>query len=216
MLLNTAVHHPDGMPIPAPLRLAGARGVLAASTVATTAFLDTTLALASPSLDAATKAAYRAPYRSPERRGGIGGFVADIPVDARHESRAELERIAAGVAALDVPALLLWGPRTRSSATATSTTSSTGCRTPTCTASRAPATSSPRTGRTPERCSRGSATTRDRAARARARRSPRAAAVAERPTTPTFVPIWHGLDDRRDDDASRSSTCRAGVAAPAG
>ena len=34
---------------------------------------------------------------------------------------------------------------TRSSATATSTTSSTGCRTPTCTASRAPATSSPRT-----------------------------------------------------------------------
>ena len=33
MLLNTAVHHPDGTPIPAPLRLAGARGVLAASTV---------------------------------------------------------------------------------------------------------------------------------------------------------------------------------------
>ena len=55
--------------------------------------------------------AYRAPYRSPARREAIGGFVADIPVDARHESHAELERIAAGVAALDVPALLLWGPR---------------------------------------------------------------------------------------------------------
>ena len=40
----------------------------------------------------------------------IGGFVADIPVDARHESFPELERIAAGVAELDVPALLLWGP----------------------------------------------------------------------------------------------------------
>ena len=111
MLLNTAISHPDGIPIPAPLRLAGARGVLAASTVATTAFLDTTLGLASPSLDAATAAAYRAPYRSPERRRAIGGFVADIPVDAGHDSHAELERIAAGVAGLAVPALLLWGPK---------------------------------------------------------------------------------------------------------
>ena len=73
MLLNTAVHHPVGMPIPAPLRLAGARGVLAASTVTTTAFLDTTLALASPAMDAATKAAYRAPYRAAARRRAIGG-----------------------------------------------------------------------------------------------------------------------------------------------
>ncbi|MGZ8803939.1 MAG: alpha/beta fold hydrolase, partial [Microbacterium sp.] len=110
MLLNTAVHHPDGVPIPAPLRVAGARGVLAASTVGTTAFLDTTLALASPPLDAQTKAAYRKPYLSADRRRGIGGFVADIPVGDHHESRRELERISTGVARLDVPALLLWGP----------------------------------------------------------------------------------------------------------
>ncbi len=110
MLLNTAVHHPKGVPIPAPLRVAGARGVLAGSTVATTAFLDTTLSLASPPMDAATKHAYRAPYRSAARRRAIGGFVADIPVDHGHESRSELDRIAAGVAQLDVPALLLWGP----------------------------------------------------------------------------------------------------------
>lgn len=111
MMLNTAIHHPRGVPIPAPLRLAGARGVLAASTVGTTAFLDTTLSLASPALDPAVRDAYRAPYASADRRDGIGGFVADIPVDARHESFAELERIAAGVAALTVPALMVWGPR---------------------------------------------------------------------------------------------------------
>ncbi|KAA9156848.1 alpha/beta fold hydrolase [Microbacterium lushaniae] len=110
VLLNTAVHHPDGVPIPAPLRLAGARGVLAASTVATTAFLDTTLALATPAVDAATRRAYRTPYGSATRRRAIGGFVADIPADGRHPSHPELERIAAGVAELDVPALLLWGP----------------------------------------------------------------------------------------------------------
>ena len=111
ILLNTAIHHPEGTPIPAPLRLAGARGVLAGSTVRTTAFLETTLALASPALAEPVKNAYRAPYRSAARRRGIGGFVADIPVDSRHESSGELERIAAGVARLDVPALLLWGPR---------------------------------------------------------------------------------------------------------
>lgn len=111
MLLNTAVHHPEGTPIPAPLRIAGARGLLAASTVRTTAFLETTLALASPVLDEHVKDAYRAPYRSATRRGGIGGFVADIPVDAHHESFGELKRIAAGIADLDAPALMLWGPR---------------------------------------------------------------------------------------------------------
>ncbi|MCR2827759.1 alpha/beta fold hydrolase [Microbacterium sp. zg.Y909] len=108
--LNTAVHHPAGEPIPTPLRLAGTRGVLAASTVATPAFLDTTLALAHPALEPDVKDAYRAPYRTAARRQGIGAFVADIPVDGAHESFDELQRIAAGVADLDVPALLLWGP----------------------------------------------------------------------------------------------------------
>jgi acyl-coenzyme A synthetase/AMP-(fatty) acid ligase/pimeloyl-ACP methyl ester carboxylesterase len=111
MLLNTAVHHPEGRPLPAPLRLAGARGMLAASTIRTSAFLDTTLSLPSPALEQAVKDAYRAPYRSASRRTGIGGFVADIPADSRHESFGELERIAAGVAGLKVPALMMWGPR---------------------------------------------------------------------------------------------------------
>lgn len=110
MLLNTAVHQPDGMPIPAPLRIARARGLLAASTVHSTAFLSATLDLASPALDRAVKDAYRAPYRSAARRRAIGTFVADIPVDPAHESFAELERIATAVQSLRVPALMLWGP----------------------------------------------------------------------------------------------------------
>ncbi|MDJ0348812.1 alpha/beta fold hydrolase [Cryobacterium sp. PH29-G1] len=111
VLLNTAVHQPSAEPIPAPLRLALSRGVLGAATVATPAFLATTLALAHPPLSAAVKHGYRAPYRASARRGGIGGFVADIPVELAHASRPELDRIAAGVRALAVPALLLWGPR---------------------------------------------------------------------------------------------------------
>ncbi|GIG29864.1 alpha/beta fold hydrolase [Cellulomonas marina] len=114
--LNTAVHHPLGDPLPAPLRLATARGVLASATRRTTAFLDVTLALARrPPLPDEVRAAYRAPYAGPaggpHRRDGIAGFVADIPADATHPSRPALDEIADGVARLTVPALVLWGPR---------------------------------------------------------------------------------------------------------
>lgn len=111
LLLNTAVHQPDGRPIPAALRLALQPALLGRATVSTPAFLETTLALAHPPLSAAVKDGFRAPYRGADRRGGIGGFVADIPVDLDHESRTELDRIADGVSRLRVPALMLWGPR---------------------------------------------------------------------------------------------------------
>ncbi len=110
-LLNTAVHQPADRPIPAPLRLALRPGILGRATVSTPAFLETTLALAHPALPSAVKEGYRAPYRAANRRGGIGGFVADIPVGPDHESRAELDRIADGITRLRVPALMLWGPR---------------------------------------------------------------------------------------------------------
>ncbi|GAB6936910.1 alpha/beta fold hydrolase [Isoptericola variabilis] len=109
-LLNTAVHQPDDAPIPAPLRLALAGPVHRLGTRTTRAFLETTLALARPRLAADVAAAYRLPYLSADERDGIEGFVADIPTDAAHPSAAELDRIAAGVARLTVPAVLLWGP----------------------------------------------------------------------------------------------------------
>lgn len=110
-LLNTAIAHPDGEPIPAPLRAATAGPVLRLATSTTPAFLETTLALAHPRLPREVADAYRAPYRHAEDRGGIEGFVADIPGHRDHPSAPELRRIAAGVADLTVPALLQWGPR---------------------------------------------------------------------------------------------------------
>ncbi|GEK20600.1 alpha/beta fold hydrolase [Cellulomonas xylanilytica] len=111
VLTNTAVHHEPADTLPAPLRVATARGVLPVGTVTTPAFLETTLALAHPRLEPAVADGFRAPYRTAERRSGIGGFVADIPAAADHPSRPELDRIAAGIPDLDVPVLLLWGPR---------------------------------------------------------------------------------------------------------
>jgi len=107
--LNTAVHHAEDAPLPFPLRVATARGVLAAGTTGTTAFLDTTLALAD--LDPAVRAAFRTPYATAARRRGIGGFVADIPATAADESTPALRALSAGLRELEVPALLLRGPK---------------------------------------------------------------------------------------------------------
>lgn len=214
MLLNTAVHQPDGVPIPAPLRLAGARGMLAASTVTTTAFLDTTLSLAKPALDADTRRAYRSPYASAARRRAIGGFVADIPVDDSHESHSELGRIAAGVAQLDVPALLLWGPEDPIF----------GDRYLDDLVRRLPHADVHRfegaghliaedrpyadallawLGDNEDRLT-GRDTT-----------SPRAADEPARPDASAFLPIWHGLLERRDDDEVAIVDMSSGGSRPA-
>ncbi|WP_242511242.1 alpha/beta fold hydrolase [Pengzhenrongella frigida] len=111
VLTNTAVHQDLGVAAPAPLRLALTGGVLRTSTVTTTAFLETALALAHPPLSAAVRDAYRAPYRTRARRVAIGDFVADIPLAADHPSRPALDDLAAAVRTLDVPAFVAWGPR---------------------------------------------------------------------------------------------------------
>ncbi|WP_137826520.1 alpha/beta fold hydrolase [Brevibacterium sp. 2SA] len=107
--LNTAVHQPEDAPIPAPLRATLAGPMLPTATVVTDGFLRVTLRLGE--LSPEVRAAFRAPYESASLRHGIGGFVADIPVDERHPSHAELQRIGADIAAFDRPALLVWGPK---------------------------------------------------------------------------------------------------------
>jgi olefin beta-lactone synthetase len=111
VLANTAVAMPEGDLGPALIRLAAAPGVRAAVTVGTPVFVRATTALSRPPLPAAVRAAFAAPYRSAARRRSVGDFVADIPFAPGHPSRPVQEAIAEGVRDLDVPALLLWGPR---------------------------------------------------------------------------------------------------------
>ncbi len=111
VLTNTAVHQPEGSPIPAALRLALHPAVHKWGTTTSGAFLRVTHSLAHPPLPAEVRNAYMAPYRGASRRAGVGNFVADIPADATHPSFAALTAVAEGVRRLDVPALMLWGPR---------------------------------------------------------------------------------------------------------
>jgi olefin beta-lactone synthetase len=109
--LNTAVDHPTEEAVPTALRAAMAPGVLPSATVLTDAFLRVTLGLADGGLPSEVAAAYRAPYVSRWSRGGIGGFVADIPATAQHASRNVLEEHSAGLRKWKKPALLMWGPK---------------------------------------------------------------------------------------------------------
>ena len=109
--LNTAVDHPVQEQVPAALRAAMAPAVLPAATVSSEGFLRVTLGLSEPALSPEVRAAYRAPYTSRSGRGGIGGFVADIPATSDHVSRAALTQVSAGLLEWDKPTLLLWGPK---------------------------------------------------------------------------------------------------------
>jgi acyl-coenzyme A synthetase/AMP-(fatty) acid ligase/pimeloyl-ACP methyl ester carboxylesterase len=111
VLTNTAVAMPEGDLGPALIRLAHAPGVREAVTVGTPMFVRAATALARPALPADVRNAFAAPYRTAGRRRSVGGFVADIPFSAGHPSRPAQEAIAEGIRTLDVPALLLWGPR---------------------------------------------------------------------------------------------------------
>ncbi|MGY1698225.1 alpha/beta fold hydrolase [Geodermatophilus sp. SYSU D00766] len=111
VLTNTAVAMPEGDLGPALIRLAHAPGIRATATVGTPVFVRAATALSRPALPPGVRRAFAAPYRSPGRRRSVGDFVADIPFREGHPSRAVQEAIAEGVRTLDVPALLLWGPR---------------------------------------------------------------------------------------------------------
>ncbi len=110
VLLNTAVHQPEGAPAPSIIRLARSAPVLQANTVTTPAFLRGTTLLSGTSLPRSVADAFAAPYATADRRSAIGAFVSDIPLEPGHPSASTLDAIAADIGGLDVPALLLWGP----------------------------------------------------------------------------------------------------------
>jgi acyl-CoA synthetase (AMP-forming)/AMP-acid ligase II/pimeloyl-ACP methyl ester carboxylesterase len=111
VLTNTAVAQPPGDLGPLVIRLAHSPLWRAPVCVATPTFVRAATALSRPALPRDVRRAFAAPYRTAARRRSVGDFVADIPFTADHPSRPALDAIGAGVRSLDVPVLLLWGPR---------------------------------------------------------------------------------------------------------
>ncbi len=111
VLANTAVAQPPGDAGPPLIRLAHLPGVRPFGCVATPVFVRAASALSRPPLPRAVRDALALPYDTPARRRAVGDFVADIPFSPGHRSYETVAGIAEGVRGLDVPTLLLWGPR---------------------------------------------------------------------------------------------------------
>ena len=111
ILTNTAVALTEADAGPALIRLANAPGVRKFGCAATPIFVRATTALSRPALPRPVRDAFAAPYRSAARRSAVADFVADIPFQADHPSAPAIAQVAEDVRSLEVPALLLWGPR---------------------------------------------------------------------------------------------------------
>ena len=97
---------------PALIRLARSRPLRDLVCVRTPAFVRTAAALSRPAAAGGRPRASGAAVPDPRSRAAVGDFVADIPLEPDHPSRAPLAAVAAGLAELrNVPALLLWGAR---------------------------------------------------------------------------------------------------------
>ena len=113
VLANTAVHHDPAAAPPALIRLARSRAA-ARPGLRPHPGLRPDRRGAVPARRCPPPSAPGWRSRTPTRAAGlaVGDFVADIPLEPDHPSRAPLAAVAAGLAELkDVPALLLWGAR---------------------------------------------------------------------------------------------------------
>ncbi|MET3807768.1 acyl-CoA synthetase (AMP-forming)/AMP-acid ligase II/pimeloyl-ACP methyl ester carboxylesterase [Nakamurella sp. UYEF19] len=111
ILTNTAVNQPEGDRGPLLIRLAHLELVNRIACRWTPLFVRVTTSLTWPRLPVDIRRAFAAPYRTVARRRSIGEFVADIPFEADHPSHPAVKAIAESLPDLEVPALLLWGPR---------------------------------------------------------------------------------------------------------
>lgn len=107
VLANTAVHHSSESGLPTLLR--PLRAMAALTCVQTPLFVRGTNALSGSRIPGNVRDALAAPYATAADRRFVGQFVADIPAELTHPSRAPLEAIGAGLTELKVPALLLRG-----------------------------------------------------------------------------------------------------------
>ena len=112
ILTNTGVAVPMGADPPALIRLARSRALRELVCARTSMFVRAAAALSWPQIPVEVRRALRAPYFSSQRRQAVAEFVADIPLEPGHPSRAVLDDITCRLSELGgVPTLLLWGPR---------------------------------------------------------------------------------------------------------
>ena len=103
ILANTAVAKPDDVAVPPLISLS--RRFVDLSCRRTASFVRGTSLMTTKE----HRHALNAPYRSATRRASVADFVADIPLENDHPSRAALDEVGRIFDGLTIPILLLWG-----------------------------------------------------------------------------------------------------------
>ena len=89
VLTNTALFQPLDQPFSALIRLARTPSLSRLVCVTTPTFVRGATALSRPALDVGVRRALAGPYADASERTAIGDFVADVPLETEHPSRAE-------------------------------------------------------------------------------------------------------------------------------
>ncbi|MGI3785093.1 MAG: alpha/beta fold hydrolase, partial [Janthinobacterium lividum] len=91
VLTNTALFQPLDQPFSALIRLSRTPALRRLVCVTTPTFVRGAAALSRPALDVGVRRALAGPYADASERAAIGAFVADVPLEAEHPSRPDMD-----------------------------------------------------------------------------------------------------------------------------
>ena len=111
VLSNTGIAVPEGRKAPRLIQISASGGLHRTITRNTSLFVRGTAFLPGAGLSKQQRQGLVAPYVQRKQRDGIGGFVADVPFDDKHESFSDIAQVAAQLPNLNVPVRLWWGAK---------------------------------------------------------------------------------------------------------
>ncbi len=111
VLSNTGIAVPFGRKAPRLIQISASGGLHRAMTRNTSLFVRGTGYLPGAGLTSQQRKGLVAPYKHRNQRDGIGGFVADVPFNDKHESFNDIAQVAAQLPNLNVPVRLWWGAK---------------------------------------------------------------------------------------------------------
>jgi acyl-coenzyme A synthetase/AMP-(fatty) acid ligase/pimeloyl-ACP methyl ester carboxylesterase len=111
VLSNTGIAVPEGRKAPRLIQISASGGLHRTITRNTSLFVRGTAFLPGAGLSKQQRQGLVAPYMHRNQRDGIGGFVADVPFNDKHESFKDIAQVAAQLPNLNVPVRLWWGAK---------------------------------------------------------------------------------------------------------
>ncbi len=108
---NTGIAIPEGLKVPALIRIAGVSALNNVICARTPLFVGGTPWLPGTRLDKTTRQALMAPYRTAASRVAVAQFVDDVPFTDQRPSAGALADVASKLGSITAPVLLAWGGR---------------------------------------------------------------------------------------------------------